>query len=60
MTEEEKDKEEIKRLQETIELAVDALHKNMTILGSLYTRIDVLEVKNEVLKQKVKDLEEAS
>jgi len=60
MTEEEKDKEEIKRLQETIELAVDALHKNMTILGSLYTRIDVLEAKNEVLKQKVKDLEEAS
>jgi len=57
MTEEEKDKE-IKKLQETIELAVDALHKNMTILGSLYARIDILEAKNAELQQKLKDAKE--
>ena len=57
MTEEEKDKE-IKRLHETIDLSVDALHKNMAILGSLYTRIETLEAKNAELEQMVKDLKE--
>jgi cell division protein FtsB len=57
MTEEEKDKE-IKRLHETIDLSVDALHKNMAILGSLYTKIEALEAKNAELEQRVKDLKE--
>ncbi|RLI69349.1 hypothetical protein DRO91_07860 [Candidatus Heimdallarchaeota archaeon] len=57
MTEKDKDKE-IKKLRETIELSVDALHKNMAILGSLYTKIGILEAKNTELEQKVKDLEE--
>jgi len=57
MTEEEKDKE-IKRLHETIDLSVDALHKNMAILGSLYTKIETLEAKNAELEQMVKDLKE--
>jgi len=57
MTEEEKDKE-IKRLHETIDLSVDALHKNMAILGSLYTKIETLEARNAELEQMVKDLKE--
>lgn len=57
---EESDKEEIKKLRETVELSVDALQKNMTILGSLYAKVEELETENTTLREKIKDFEGGS
>jgi len=52
--------EEIKRLHDTIELAIQAIQKNMTILGSLYAKAEGLETENIKLKKKMKDMEKKS
>lgn len=52
--------EEIKQLHDTIELAIQAIQKNMTILGSIYAKVENLETENIKLKKKIESMEKKS